>query len=212
MLAAVLLALSAVPAAADGDLSPEGLTFKDFSVADNGASFNRTDPMLPAGPDSPTIKLLGIDTADSLARIRFNAVKVEAALPLGWQATEDWERGVAYSADRQYRLILWRVDFAFEGVKDAEQYAAAKIGVIRSRRQGVTGQARKLTDGSFLIVYESVPPEKSDQSPRTVFDLLLTNPGDPKTAVLLTLGVPTKEASRGLSLLALMKQKVKIDW
>ena len=42
------------------------------------------------------------------------------ALPLGWQATEDWERGVAYSSDKRYRVIVWRVDFAYEGVKDAE--------------------------------------------------------------------------------------------
>ena len=48
------------------------------------------------------------------------------ALPLGWQATEDWERGVGYSSDKRYRLIVWRVDFAFEGVKDAEHYAATK--------------------------------------------------------------------------------------
>jgi len=212
VLAAGLLALWAFPAAADGDLSPEGLTFKDFSVADNGASFNRTDPMLPGGPDSPTIKLLSVDKAEGLARIRFNSVKVEVALPLGWQATEDWERGVADSADRRYRLIVWRVDFAFEGVKDAEQYASTKIGVIRSRRQGVTGQARKLNDGSFLIVYENVPPTKGDDGPRTAFDLLLVNPNDPKTGALLTLGVPAKEASRGLGLLALMKQRVRIDW
>lgn len=207
-----LWACWAVPAAAEGDLSPNGLTFKDFSIADNGASFNRTDPMLPAGPDSPTVKVITIDSANSFVRIRFNTAKVEAAVPLGWQASEDWERGVAYTADRQYRLIVWRVDFNFENVKDAEQYVATKIGVIQSRRKGVTGQARKLADGSFLTVFENVPPDKGDQGPRTVFDLLLVNPTDPKNGVLLTLGVPAKDAVRGLGLMALMKSKVKIDW
>ena len=33
-----------------------------------------------------------------------------------------WERGVAYTIDKRIRLIVWRVDFAFEGVRDAEHY------------------------------------------------------------------------------------------
>ena len=79
-------------------------------------------------------------------------------MPLGWQATEDWERGVGYSSDKRYRLLVWRVDFAFEGVQDAEHYAATKTGTIKARRPGIQAQARKLSDGTFLIVYENAPP------------------------------------------------------
>ena len=58
-------------------------------------------------------------------------------MPLGWQAKEDWERGVGFSGDKRYRLIVWRVDFAFEGVNDAEHYAATKAGAIQARKPGI---------------------------------------------------------------------------
>ena len=113
-------------------------------------------------------------------------------MPLGWQATEDWERGVGLSGDKRYRLIVWRVDFAFEGVKDAEHYAATKIGVIQARKPSIQAQARKLGDGTFLIVYENVPRRQGDGEPRTVFDLVVPRPGKPKEGVLMTLGVPAQ--------------------
>ena len=156
--------------------------------------------------------MLQIDNANGLARIRFDTIRAEVSLPLGWQATEDWERGVAYSGDKRYRLILWRVDFDFEGVSDAEHYAATKGGTIKARRPGVQAQARKLGDGSFLIVYENAPPSQGDAERRVVFDLVMSKPGNPKEGVLLTLGVPASDADRGLRLMALLKSKLRIDW
>src|SRR5260221_14733265 len=125
-LAACLLAW---PAAAE-DLDAGGLTFRDFSANDNGASFSRGDPMIAGGPNPVSSRVVAIDNEHGLARIQFGSIRVEVAVPLGWQANEDWERGVAYSGDKRYRLIVWRVDFAFEGVKDAEHYAATKSGSI----------------------------------------------------------------------------------
>jgi hypothetical protein len=119
---------------------------------------------------------------------------------------------VAYSADKRYRLIVWRVDFAYEGVKDAEHYAATKTGSIQARRPSVRAQARKLGDGTFLIVYENVARSQGDSEPRVVFDLLMQRPGNPKEGVLLTLGVPAGDAARGIKLLALIKQNTRITW
>lgn len=213
VLAAVIAACCVAPAYAQSGLDAGGLTFRDFSVADRGASFGRTNSVLPGGgPEPATAHLLEVDNASGLARVRFEAVKIEAAIPLGWQAVEDPERGVAYNADQSYRLILWRVDFAFEGVADAEQYAATKSGAIMARKPGVRAQARKLRDGSFLIVYENVPPTKGDHEPRTVFDLVSANPGNAKQGVLMTLGVPASQAERGLKLLALLSQNIRITW
>jgi hypothetical protein len=168
--------------------------------------------MIAGGPNQVSSRVTAIDTTNSLARVRFDAIRVEVALPLGWQATEDWERGVGYSSDRRYRLIVWRVDFAFEGVKDAEHYAATKSGSIRSRRPTVQAQARKLSDGSFLIVYENVQPSAGDSGQRVVFDLLTANPRNPKEGVLLTLGVPASDAGRGLKLMALLKKNLRVEW
>jgi hypothetical protein len=215
--AALALALSRLqPAEAQmaGGLNTGGLTFRDFAKADNGASFNRGDSMPPAGSPNPTnARIVSIDKENGLARIQFSSLKVELSLPLGWQATEDSERGVAFSADRAYRVIVWRLDFAFEGVQDAEQYTSAKIGAIQSRRRGVQAKTRKLDDSTYLVIYEGVPPNSSgDSSSRTVFDLIMTKPGEPKQGVLLTLGVPASDADRGQKLLALLKEKLSIIW
>ena len=190
------------------DLDAGGLTFRDFAVNDNGASFNR----IASGPNQVSSRVAVVDSGQGLARVQFGSIKVELALPLGWQATEDWERGVAYSGDKRYRLIVWRVDFAFEGVKDAEHYAATKTGSIQARRPSIQAQARKLGDGTFLIVYENAPKGPGDSEARTVFDLVTQRPGNPKEGILMTLGVPASDAARGLKLLALLKQNMRINW
>ena len=120
--------------------------------------------------------------------------------------------GASPIADKRYRLIIWRVDFTFEGVKDAEHYAATKTGSIQARRPSIQPQARKLGDGTFLIVYENAPKGQGDSEPRTVFDLVMPRPGNPKEGILLTLGVPASDAVRGMKLLALLKQNMRISW
>ncbi len=216
MLAAALAAALAVAGASTvaqaQPLDTGGMTFRDFAVSDNGASFYRGDPMAAGGPNQVSSKVLGIDANQGFARIQFGSIRIDINIPLGWQATEDWERGVAYSSDKRYRLIVWRVDFAFEGVKDAEHYAATKSGSIQARRPSVKAQARKLPDGTFLIVYENVPPVQGDQERRVVFDLVRQNPSNAKEGVLITLGVPTSDAARGLRLLALLNQSMSITW
>lgn len=202
-----------LPALADSSLDAGGLTFRDFGVADHGASFNRIDSTFGVNGANPApSRVVAIDNDNGLARIRFETIRVEVSLPLGWQATEDWERGVGYSSDKRYRLLVWRVDFAFEGVKDAEHYAATKTGTIKARRPGIQAQARKLSDGTFLIVYENAPPSQGDSERRVVFDLVMSKPGNPKEGVLMTLGLPSGEAPRGLKFLALLKSKIRIDW
>lgn len=209
LLGALALALAPISARADGDLDPGGLTFKDFATRDRGSSFDKVDPMIGAGAQPTQSQVLAVDNAGGFARVRFNSIKIEVAMPLGWQANEDWERGVGFSDDKRYRLIVWRVDFAYEGVTGAEQYAAAKAGAIQSHKPGVKAQARKLADGTFLIVYEHVPDKDGS---RTVFDLVIPQPGQPKQGALLTLGVPASDADRGLKLMALLKQSLRIDW
>jgi hypothetical protein len=205
-------ALLTVPAWANDGLDAGGLTFRDFATPDNGASFNRTDPMLPGGPEPAAARLLGIDSANGLARVSFDSVKVEISLPLGWQAVDDGERGAGFSGDRKSRVLVWKVDFAYEGVRDAEHYAATKTGAIKSRRRGIRAEARKLADGSFLIVYENVPPSRGDSGKRTVFDVVIPRPGSMTEGVLMTVGVPTADADRGLRLTSLMKSNLVIRW
>jgi hypothetical protein len=201
------------PALADGDLEAGGLTFRNFATADHGASFNRNDSTFGGNAANPTpARILAIDNDGGFARVRFDSVRAEVCLPLGWQAIEDWERGAGYSSDRRYRVLVWRVDFAFEGVNDAEHYAATKGGAIKARRPGVEAQTRKLRDGSFLLTYSNVAPSQGDSERRVVFDVVMSRPGNPKEGVLMTLGVPASDSDRGLKLMALLKQNVRIDW
>ena len=211
-MAGLAACLAAGPALADDKLDPGGLTFRDFSSNDNGASFSRGDPMIAGGPNQVSSRVVAVEGDKGLARVQFSSIRVEMAVPLGWQATEDPERGVAYSSDKRYRLIVWRVDFPYEGVKDAEHYAATKAGSIQARRPAVHAQARKLGDGTFLIVYDNVAKAQGDAEPRIVFDLVTQNPGDPKEGVLVTLGVPVSDAARGLKLMALLKQNMRVNW
>lgn len=212
LLAAALAFCWAGPSYAQSGLDAGGLTFKDFAVADRGASFYRPLAVTLEGAGTTSANVLQIDNANGLARLHFKAVKMDVAVPLGWQAINDQERGLAYSEDQSYRLILWRVDFAFEGVSDAEHYAAAKVGTIEARRPPTRAQARKLGDGTYLVVYENVPPSRGDREPRTVFDLVMPSPANPKEGALVTLGLPASQGPRGLKLLALLKQNIHISW
>lgn len=197
---------------ANDRLDSGGLTFRDFGILDNGASFSRGDQIIGGGSSKEFPRIVGIDRESGAVRVRFESTKVEIALPMGWQAAEDWERGTAYSIDKRYRVLVWRVDFEYEAVKDAEHYAATKVGSIKARRPSVQGQARKLGDGTYLIVYENVPKGQGDSEIRTVFDLIIPNPGNPKFGVLLTLGVPASENAKGLKLMALLRKNLRIDW
>ena len=205
----VLCAAAPVRAA---DLDAGGLTFRDFGTNDNGASFHRGDPMIAGGPNVQPSRIVGIDKERGFARIDFGQIRVDLAIPLGWQATEDWERAAAWSPDKKYRVFVWRVDFPFEGVKDAEHYAATKTGSIQAHKPGVKAQARRLADGTYLIVYENVPRGPGDGETRTVFDLVIPRPGQSKEGMLLTLGVPSSDAARGIKLLALLQQNLKSSW
>ncbi|CAN5720496.1 hypothetical protein BH10PSE6_BH10PSE6_20300 [soil metagenome] len=209
LLGTAALALAPTAGRAEGNLDAGGMTFKDFAVADRGSSFNKIDPMIGSGANPTQARIMAVDNDGGFARVRFDAIRIEVAMPLGWQASEDWERGVGFSGDKRFRLIVWRVDFAYEGVNDAEHYAATKSGAIRARKPGIQAQARKLSDGTFLVVYQNVPGEGE---PRVVFDLVVPRPGKPKEGVLMTLGMPTRESDRGLKLMALMKPRLKIDW
>ncbi|MCW5733149.1 MAG: hypothetical protein KIS73_03455 [Enhydrobacter sp.] len=209
---AAALALLPVSTRAKGDLDAGGSTFRDFAVADQGSSFQKVDPMIGSGAVPTQARVLSVDNAGGFARIRFDAIRVEVTMPLGWQANEDWERGIGFSSDKRFRLIVWRVDFAYEGVNDAEHYAATKIGAIKARKPGIEAQARKLSDGSFLIVYRNVPAGSGDAETRVVYDLVVPRPGRPKEGVLLTLGVSASDSERGLRLLALLRPSIRIDW
>ena len=152
-------------------------------------------------------RVLGIDQPARRFALRFDSIKVELLLPHGLAG----DRGLGAGRRLQrstsaIRLIVWRVDFAFEGVKDAEHYAATKAGSIKARRPGVKAQARKLGDGTLPDRLRERAEGTGRQRARARCSTWSShNPSNPKEGVLVTLGVPASEAGRGLQLLALIK-------
>ena len=76
---------------------------------------------------------------------------------------------------------------------------------------------RRTQNGSHPLSFSAVTlsgPAKAqgDAEPRTVFDLVIPQPRNPKLGVLMTLGVPASDAGRGLKLLALLRENIRIDW
>ena len=139
--------------------------------------------------------------------MHFSSIRAELAHAAGLAGDqEDWERGIAYQRRQALPADRLAGRLRLRGRQDAEHYAATKAGAIQSRRPGSCAQARKLSDGTFLIVYDNVAKAQGDAEPRIVFDLVTQNPGDPKEGVLVTLGVPASDAARGLKLMALLKQ------
>ena len=69
-----------------------------------------------------------------------------------------------------------------------------------------------MSDGTFMVVYDNAPKAHGDSEPRAVFDLVIPNPRNAKEGVLVTLGVPANDAVRGLKLMALIKESIRINW
>jgi len=95
---------------------------------------------------------VAVEGANGLARV--------SSAPSGsnwrcrWLAGDrDWS-GVSLQQRQALPLIVWRVDFAYEGVKDAEHYAATKAA--RSRL-AADRQARPASWAmALLVVYDNV--------------------------------------------------------
>jgi len=206
-----------MPAVAANDrLEAGSATFRDFALASTANSL--VDDSNPINRDwtsntaETLAEVVSVDAAQGLARVRFKSVECELAIPLGWHAIEDRERAAIFTPDRSARLILWRVDLAFEGAADVEKYVTAKQAALRTRIPQLAAQVRRLAEGEFLAVYTNVPARRGDSEPRVIFDLVTPNPTNKLRALLMTLGVPASRADRYLPLLALLSRERKVSW
>src|SRR5689334_9115701 len=85
LLAGMMAGLAPAAAVAQDKLDAGGLTFRDFSTNDNGASFSRSerDPIISGGPNQLSAKVASVEADKGLARIQFGSIRVEIAVPLG---------------------------------------------------------------------------------------------------------------------------------
>ncbi len=91
MLVLALAACWAGSAMAQGALEPGGLTFRDFAVADHGASFSRNDSIAANSPISGTrsARLIGADNASGKAR---NRLRLDQGRGFGATGLAGWRR------------------------------------------------------------------------------------------------------------------------
>lgn len=214
--AAGVLAAGAASAQKGGQLDPGDSTFKNYALSETAGSLHDAENAVNRQWTNATAEslteLLTSVPKEGFARIRSKAVDVEMSVPLGWHAIEDNERLAIFNPDRTVRIIVWRVDLEFEGVPDLEKYLVGKAAALRVRYPKVQATSRALPNGSFLGVFNDVPPRAGDKEPRAIFDLLTPNPQNPKRALLMTFGTPASQTDRYLPLLALLERSQKIKW
>jgi hypothetical protein len=214
--ATVLGGQLALPAQAEDQLTPGSATFRDFALPGGSGTLldqsNTVNRQWMGNTAESLVDVLTVDAAQGLARLRFKSVECEMAVPLGWHAMEDHERGAIFTPDTSIRAIIWRVDLDYEGVGDLERYATAKQGALRARNPAITAVVRRLAGGEYLAMYSNVAPRRGDRDSRIVFDLLTPNPRNARRAMLLTLGAPAPVADRYLPLLALLRRERKVEW
>jgi len=118
-------------AGAQSGLDAGGLTFKDFAIADNGASFNRNEsiPGSGAGP----ARLIGVRQRQWQGACRFDSIR--SRFPYRWLARgSDSERGVAFQRRPKLPATGVADRLRLEGVKDPEHYGADQGRAIEARR------------------------------------------------------------------------------
>ena len=218
-LAAVLfmaMPVQAQPRQPGSGLDPGDSTFKLFARSTDAKSLQDTADRINREWTNATaetlVDLLSISAAEGYGLIRSKAVSIDQKVPLGWHAIEDNERLAIFNPDRSVRIIVWRVDLAYEGVPDLEKYMEIKAGGLRSRFPAIQASSRTLPDGQVLGVFNNVPARKGDREPRAILDLITPNPQNPKRAVLMTFGTPMSKAQEFLPLLALMASGREITW
>ena len=89
-------------------------------------------------------------------------------------------------------------------VPEAVQQAQRDSVKAKADRERMIKEAQAYANGIL-------PKAQGDAEQRVVFDLVTQKPGDPKEGILVTLGVPASDAVRGLKLMALIKQNMKIN-
>ena len=152
--AALCLPLSA---RASDKLDAGGLTFRDFATLDNGASFARGDPMIAGGPNQVSSKVVGHRQrqglrprplrADPGRRWRCRSAGRPPRTGSGASATAATSAIASSSGGSTSTSRASRTPSTMP---------RTKVGSIQARRPGVKAQARKLGDGTYLVVFENV--------------------------------------------------------
>ncbi|MGE0152962.1 MAG: hypothetical protein AB7R90_10110 [Reyranellaceae bacterium] len=213
----LLLGLAAMPPAwAQDTLTLPVGNYADFATAsDEKSLMDQDDPVMRKWVDNNIeniVRVVSVDRAGAKAIVTFASARMTLPIPLGWYAMDDGERGAAFTADEDVRLISRQLDLEFEGVKSIEDYAGVKRAIQQQRAPRARIEVKRLAGGQVVNVYENVPPRANDRGPRTIYEVLTAHPTDAKRGHQILLGVPDGQGEKYLPLLGLIMQDRKIDW
>lgn len=212
----LFLALGLVPAAAQETLTLPVGKYADFATAsDEKSLMDQDDPVMRKWIDNNIeniVKIVSVDRAGAKAVVSFASAKMTLPIPLGWYAMDDGERGAAFTADEDVRIIARQLDLEFEGVKSIEDYAGIKRAIQQQRAPRARIAEKRLPGGQVINIYENVPPRANDRGPRTIYEVLTAHPSDKKRGHQILLGVPDGQGDKYLPLLGLVMRDGKIEW
>lgn len=208
--------LLAGPALAQDVLTLPVGKYADFATSsDEKSLMDQEDPVMRKWVDNNIeniVRVVSIDRAGSKAIINFASARMTLAIPLGWYAMDDGERGAAFTADEDIRIIARQLDLEFEGVKTIQEYAGVKRSLQQQRAPRAKISERRLASGQVVNVYEAVPARANDRGPRTIYEVLTAHPTDKKRGHQILFGVPDGQGEKYLPLLGLIMQYARIEW
>jgi hypothetical protein len=212
----LILALAAMPASGQEILTLPVCKYSDFATSsDEKSLMDQEDPVMRKWVDNNIeniVKIVTIERASSRAIVNFASAKMTLAIPLGWYAMDDGERGAAFTADEDVRIIARQLDLEFEGVPSIQEYAGVKRAIQHQRAPRARIFERRLPGGQVVNIYEAVPARANDRGPRTIYEVLSAHPTDKKRGHQILLGVPDGQGVKYLPLLGLIMQDSKIEW
>lgn len=213
---AVLAALASTPGHAQDVVTLPVGNYADFATSTSDASLtDPDDPVMRKWVDNNIeniVTVVTIKRSESLATVNFVSARMTFNIPLGWYAMDDGERGAAFTADEDVRIIARQLDLEFEGVPTIEEYAGLKRAVQQQRAPTARIFERRLSTGQMMNVYQAVPARPNDNGPREIFEVLTAHPSDPKRAHQILLGFPDGQGDKYLPLLGLIMRDRQIDW
>lgn len=212
----LILALAAMPASGQEMLTLPVGKYSDFATSsDEKSLMDQEDPVMRKWVDNNIeniVKIVTIERASSRAIVNFASAKMTLPIPLGWYAMDDGERGAAFTADEDVRIIARQLDLEFEGVPSIEEYAGVKRAIQQQRAPRARIFEKRLPGGQVVNIYEAVPARANDRGPRTIYEVLSAHPTDKKRGHQILLGVPDGQGVKYLPLLGLIMQDSKIEW
>lgn len=190
--------------------------YPDFALDDIESTLtDPDDPILRRWTDNNVeniAQIVSVNRRGRYATVRLASARMVLNIPLGWYAVDDGERGAVFTPDEAVRIIGRQVDLPLEQVRSIEEYSEIKRAQMVQRYPMAAISGQPLGPGVVMNVYLHIPARPNDKGPRAIYEVVSTDPADPKRAQLTTMGCPDGQEQKYLPLLGLVLRDRRIEW